>query len=52
MKELKQLSEGTGIFSNISPEDINNASNEIVKPELLSPFESGDNEGGEVEELP
>lgn len=52
MKELKQLSEGTGIFSNISPEDINKASNEIVKPELLSPFEDGDPADGETEELP
>lgn len=42
MKELKELQEEYGVFTNITDEDIEAASNEIVKPEPAMPGEEGD----------
>jgi phage-related protein (TIGR01555 family) len=37
LKEIRQFGDASGLFTNVTDEDINKASNEVVKPELEMP---------------
>jgi hypothetical protein len=37
LKEIRQFGDASGLFTNVTDEDINKASNDVIKPELEMP---------------